>query len=130
MNPAVISAIMQNCGFIGKYIKQVEAVAGEDFLPYHADNGLRIFYTGDDIHLYLCHKTFGSATKYLNIEIGTINDNTNTTFYGAWNMTLNYLIKNYPFAHIGIIVSNGCETDDYRVATIAVAKNLVFHILT
>lgn len=56
------------------------------------------------------------------IEIGTINDNTNTTFYGAWNMTLDYLIKNYPFAHIGIIVSNGCETDEYRVATIAVAK--------
>ena len=54
----------------------------------------------------------------------------NTTFYGAWNLTLDYLIKNYPFAHIGIIVSNGCETDDYRVATIAVAKNLVFHILT
>lgn len=56
------------------------------------------------------------------IEIGTINDNTNTTFYGAWNMTLDYLIKNYPFAHIGIIVSNGCETDEYRVATITVAK--------
>lgn len=56
------------------------------------------------------------------IELGDIDDNTNATFYGAWNLTLDYLIKNYPFAHIGIIVSNGCETDDYRVATIAVAK--------
>lgn len=55
------------------------------------------------------------------IEIGTINDSDNSTFYGAWNITMQYLIDNYPFAHIGIIVSNGCETDEYRQATIAIA---------
>lgn len=56
------------------------------------------------------------------IQIGTITDNTTTTFYGAWNVILTWLIENRPNLHIGIIVSNACETDDYRVATIAIAR--------
>lgn len=56
------------------------------------------------------------------ITIGAIDDTDKSTFYGAWNVVLEYLIKNYPFAHIGILVSNGCETDDYRTATIAIAN--------
>lgn len=56
------------------------------------------------------------------IEIGTIDDNTNTTFYGAWNVMLEWLVNNRPFTKLGIIVSNGCETDDYRLATINIAK--------
>ena len=56
------------------------------------------------------------------IPLGTINDTTVNTFYGAWNVILPYLIKNYPFAKIGILVSNGCDTDEYRQATIKVAK--------
>lgn len=56
------------------------------------------------------------------ITIGTLDDSTNTTFCGAWNLTLEYLIRTYPYAHIGILVSNGCETDEYRTASIAVAR--------
>lgn len=56
------------------------------------------------------------------IPLGTISDNTLNTFYGAWNVILPYLIENHPNAKIGILVSNGCETDDYRIATIACAK--------
>lgn len=56
------------------------------------------------------------------IHLGTIDDTDNTTFYGAWNVVLEYLIAHHPYAHIGILVSNGCETDDYRLATIEVAK--------
>lgn len=56
------------------------------------------------------------------ITLGTIDDTDNTTFCGAWNVVLEYLITHYPYAHIGILVSNGCETDEYRVATIAAAK--------
>lgn len=56
------------------------------------------------------------------IEIGNIDDDTINTFYGAWNTVLKYWIENYPYLKIGIIVSNGCETDDYRKATIAIAK--------
>lgn len=56
------------------------------------------------------------------IEIGSIDDETKNTFYGAWNVILDYWMTNYPKLKIGIIVSNGCETDDYRKATIAIAN--------
>lgn len=56
------------------------------------------------------------------IEIGTINDSDNTTFYGAWNVMLKWLLENRPFTKLGIIVSNGCETIEYRKATIEIAK--------
>ena len=56
------------------------------------------------------------------IAIGTISDNTTATFYGAWNVILSWLIENRPNLHIGIIVSHGCDSDDYRTATIAIAQ--------
>ena len=56
------------------------------------------------------------------IPMGTISDNTTSTFYGAWNTILTWLITNRPNLHIGIIVSNGCDSDDYRTATIAIAQ--------
>lgn len=79
------------------------------------------FGINDSHHRSAATGTDGEDTAGV-IEIGTINDTDNTTFYGAWNVVIDYLITNYPNAHIGILVSNGCETDDYRVATIAVAK--------
>lgn len=56
------------------------------------------------------------------IELGTIDDTTTSTFYGAWNVVLKYLIENYPNAHIGIIVSNGCRTHEYPTAEIELAN--------
>lgn len=56
------------------------------------------------------------------IPLGTIDDTSKDTFYGAWNFVMEYLIINYPHAHIGIIVSNGCETADYPNAEIEIAK--------
>lgn len=56
------------------------------------------------------------------IQLGTITDNTTATFYGAWNVILTWLITNRPNLKIGIIVSNACEIDDYRVASIAIAR--------
>ena len=55
------------------------------------------------------------------IPIGTIDDNTINTFYGAYQVVLKYIIENYPFAHIGIIVTNG-STEEYRLATIEIAN--------
>ncbi len=56
------------------------------------------------------------------IPLGAITDNTTDSFYGAWNVILTWLITNRPNLHIGIIVSNGCDSDDYRTATIAIAN--------
>jgi hypothetical protein len=60
--------------------------------------------------------------NHKNIPIGTINDNTNETFYGAWNIVMTHLITNHPNAKIGIIISNACDSIDYPNAEIAIAK--------
>lgn len=56
------------------------------------------------------------------IPIGTIEDNTTATYYGAWNVVLTWLTANRPFAHIGMIVSNGCDRDAYRSAQLEIAE--------
>lgn len=48
------------------------------------------------------------------IELGTIDDATSATYYGAWNEVLTWLITNRPFAHIGIIVCNGLGASEYQ----------------
>lgn len=56
------------------------------------------------------------------IPLGTIDDTDNTSFCGAWNVCLEWLRTHRPFAHIGIIVSNACDSEEYRTATIAMAN--------
>ncbi len=67
--------------------------------------------TGDD----------GEVKKGI-IPLGSPDDTGTDTFCGAWNVVLSYLIEHHPFAHIGILISNGCETEDYRLAEIRAAK--------
>lgn len=43
--------------------------------------------------------------------IGTIDSTDDTTFYGAWNKVMQYIIANHPTAKIGIIVTNGLYMD-------------------
>ena len=61
-------------------------------------------------------------TIYLGIiPLGTIDDRTTATYYGAFNEVLSWLLVNRPFAHIGILVSNGCDRPAYRTAQIELA---------
>lgn len=56
------------------------------------------------------------------VSIGTIDDTENTTFYGAWNVVLDYLTLNRPNAKIGIIVESAYLPTEYRNACINVAQ--------
>ncbi len=56
------------------------------------------------------------------IRLGSIDDARIDTFYGAWNVVMEHILTHHPYAHTGILVSNGCETDDYRKAVIAIAR--------
>jgi hypothetical protein len=47
--------------------------------------------------------------------LGTINDEENTTFYGAWNKVLKYYLTNFPFMKVLIIVTTGANAE-YRQA--------------
>ena len=53
--------------------------------------------------------------------LGTIKDTDNTTFYGAWNIVLEYLITNYPTTKIGIVVTYNGGTN-FREAVRLIAK--------
>lgn len=53
-------------------------------------------------------------------NLGTIDDTTNETFYGAWNVVLDYFLQNAPFAKIGIIIYT--PNIQYHDAIIAIAK--------
>lgn len=68
---------------------------------------------------------FGINDNNHDSPLGNIDDAVNTTFYGAWNLVLDWLTQNFPTAKIGIIITNGI-TDEvgkaYLDATIAVAQ--------
>lgn len=80
---------------------------------YIGINDTHLIGIGDDDESYGVNVT---ADK------GTIDSTEITSFYGAWNTVLNWLITNRPFAHIGIIVSNGLGRDEYRQAEIEIAN--------
>ncbi len=48
-------------------------------------------------------------------ELGTVDDTTNETFYGAWNMVLEWLLVNRPFVKLGIILMSSGR-HEYREA--------------
>ena len=83
----------------------------ENGIMYRTD-----FSDADIITIY-----YGINDSHNYIPIGDIDDMVPTTFYGAFNVALDYLTKNYPKAKIGIIVSNGCTTADYPEATEQIA---------
>ena len=74
---------------------------------------------------YQIYKNIPGDTDYLtiwygindqgNTYLGTINDTDNTTFYGAWNVVLPYLIEHHPYMKIGVIITNFSGAD-YRNA--------------
>lgn len=54
-------------------------------------------------------------------NLGTIDDTTNATFYGAWNVVLEWILTNRPWAHVGIIITNGASAG-YRNAERELAR--------
>lgn len=54
-------------------------------------------------------------------NLGTIDDTTNETFYGAWNVVMEWILTNRPWAHVGIIITNGSSAS-YREAEREIAR--------
>ncbi|MGM9790438.1 MAG: nucleoside hydrolase [Candidatus Cryptobacteroides sp.] len=57
-----------------------------------------------------------------NMPLGELTDTVATTFCGAWNITLSYLMENRPAARTGVIVSNYCKSREWGEAVIALCK--------
>lgn len=54
-------------------------------------------------------------------ELGSISDTDNTKVMGAWNVVLEYLITNHPYAKIGILIPDGWCSREMRDALTQVA---------
>lgn len=63
---------------------------------------------------------FGLNDMY-DTYLGDLEDTTNETFYGAWNVVYEYLITKYPYTKIATIISDSYLTADYRIAIIETA---------
>lgn len=57
-----------------------------------------------------------------NTNLGSIDDETIETFYGAFNVVMEYFLTNIPFAKIGTVVSNSGLKAEYRQAIIDVSR--------
>lgn len=53
----------------------------------------------------------GINDKLQGIPVGTAEDATNTTFCGCYNIAMEHILENHPFAHIGIMVSHGTNAE-------------------
>lgn len=87
--------------------------------PDNADYFQNIPEDADYITIYLGINDHANDEA---IPLGDANDADATTFFGAWNVVLPWLMVNRPNAHIGIIVSNSIGRVEYRDATIAAVK--------
>ena len=56
------------------------------------------------------------------ITLGTINDADSSTYLGAYNEVISWLIEHRPFAHLGIIVSNATDNNTWTLGQIAIAE--------
>ncbi len=53
----------------------------------------------------------GINDKVQGLAVGTLEDSTTTTFCGAFNIAMEHILENHPFAHIGIMVSHGTNAE-------------------
>lgn len=53
----------------------------------------------------------GINDKLQDIPVGTAEDTANTTFCGCYNIAMEHILENHPFAHIGIMVSHGTNAE-------------------
>lgn len=97
-----------------EYLNGDEGVTENNRLPFSLNRYKTIPADVDYITLWFGINDSGHT------NLGTINDTTNETYYGAWNVVMEYLITNYPYAKIGIIITNNAATT-YRQATREIA---------
>lgn len=94
------------------------AVNGAKLIDYANEEKLNQIPTDSD---YISLK-FGINDSHQSVTIGDIDSDDTTTFYGAWNYILTWLITNRQKSKIGLIASNGCDTIEYSNATVEIAK--------
>ena len=111
--------------FTNAFSNEDNVAADSNYKQIDSDVDYITIYLGINDSHHAGHGDDGEETQG-EIPVGTIDDATVNTFYGAWNVVLKYIRENHPFAKVGIIVSNGCGVDTYRQAEIELCKKWGF----
>jgi hypothetical protein len=112
----------------GDKIAQYEAEGNTSYVNYYRQMGFSIYRYQEiptDADYITIKYGINDDVSHRKSPIGTIEDTQNTTFYGAWNIVMEWIITHCPFAKVGIIVSNGVtnsDTADYSEAVRNIAK--------
>jgi hypothetical protein len=53
----------------------------------------------------------GINDKLQGVSMGALDNVDTTTFCGAFNVAMEHILENHPFAHIGIMVSHGTNAE-------------------
>jgi lysophospholipase L1-like esterase len=112
INDAVSGSIM---ALDKSYIEDPENVDIRQRRPFALERYLTIPEDVDYITLWFGINDAGHT------NLGTIDDTTNETFYGAWNVVLEWILTNRPWAHVGMIITNGASVS-YRNAERELAR--------
>lgn len=109
-------------------IAEAEAAGNTSLVNYYREMGFSLYRYQEiptDADYITIKYGINDDSGHRNVPIGTIDDTENTTFYGAWNIVMEWIITNLPFAKVGIIVSNGVtnsDTADYSEAVRNISK--------
>lgn len=79
----------------------IAVVSNKETYPFSAENGRYTWLPNDADYILL---NLGINDGGNSVPIGNIDDDDNTTFYGAWNIVLRHILTNYPNARVGIII--------------------------
>ena len=112
----------------GSTITHGIASRDDDFSESTSANNYTMIPTDSDYILIW----FGINDTGNDAPLGTISDTVNTTFYGAWNTVLSWIVSNVPHAKVGIVVSNSMNWkhgDDLAEAVRKIADKYGFPTL-
>jgi hypothetical protein len=112
INDAISGSIM---ALDKAYLNDPENVSINSRRPFSYERYLTIPEDVDYITLWFGINDAGHT------NLGTIDDTTNETFYGAWNVVLEWILTNRPWAHVGMIITNGSSVS-YRNAERELAR--------
>ena len=87
------------------------ATGGQTMATTSANNSFMTRYTQIDADADYITIKLGINDKLQEVQMGALNSTDTSTFCGAFNTAMEHILENHPFAHIGIMVSNGTNEE-------------------
>jgi lysophospholipase L1-like esterase len=87
------------------------ATGGQTMATTSANNSFMTRYANIDADADYITIMLGINDKLQGVSIGAIDSTDTSTFCGAFNIAMEHILENHPFAHIGIMVSHGTNAE-------------------